>query len=272
MGLSDRMKPTLQRLAVLAGTIAAAAGAFAQGSQIPTGNWQSAGTATYTNPALTGAELYLDIDVAKDGSFRGVWGRYLCTSFPGAYASSIHSCTRTGSNRVSGRFGPGRRGLIDLERLGRSAFSWTAPATGELAIELPKNWQGSDAILYRARLTRDGKEKPAARSSAARDEGPLLSANALYREFERDSSGALKRYAGKTLVLEGRRGALVPLGDGGAAIHIPDGATSRALVLVFPDRKQADGIKEGAQFRFSCTVVHFDYQYVYMENCAIARE
>jgi len=265
------MKTRLRDFALLAGTIAAV-GAFAQESRIPTGSWQSAGSATYTNPALTGADLYLDINVAKDGSFRGTWGQYLCTAYPGAYGISTYSCTRTGSNRVSGRFGPRRQGTIDLDKLGRSPFAWTAPSADEVAIDLPKNWQGSDAVLYRARLTRDGKEKPAARSSAARDEGPLLSANALYREFARDSSAALKRYGGKTLVLEGRRGALVPLSDGGAAIHIPDGATSRALVLVFPERKQVDGIKEGAQFRFSCTVVHFDYQYVYMENCAITRE
>ena len=121
-------------------------------------------------------------------------------------------------------------------------------------------------------MTRDGKQKPTARSSPAPDEGPLLSANALYREFDRDSSAALKRHGGKTLVLEGRRGALVPLSGGGAAIHVPDGHTARALVLVFADVKQVNGIGEGVQFRFRCTVAHFDYQYVYMENCAIVRE
>jgi len=264
------MKPA-RRLAVLAALTVAAVGAFAQEPQAPTGKWRSAERATYTNPALTGAELYLDIEVTKDGSFRGAWGQYFCTAYPGAYGISVHSCTRLGSNRVSGRFAPGGQGTIDLDKLGRSGFLWTASA-GELAIDLPKNWQGDDAILYRGRLTRDGNTKPATRSGPTRDEGPLLSANALYREFEKDSGAALKRHAGKTLVLEGRRGALVPLSGGGVAVHIPDGATNRALVLVFQDRKQVDGIKEGAQFRFTCTVVHFDYQYVYMENCAITRE
>jgi hypothetical protein len=265
------MKTRLRDLAFLAGTIAAL-GAFAQESRIPTGNWQSARSATYTNPALTGADLYLDINVAKDGSFRGTWGQYLCTAYPGAHGISIYSCTRTGSNRVSGRFGPGRQGSIDLDKLGRSPFAWNAPAPGEVVIDLPKNWQGSDAVLYRARMTRDGKQKPTARSSPAPDEGPLLSANALYREFDRNSSAALKRHGGKTLVLEGRRGALVPLSGGGAAIHVPDSHTARALVLVFADVKQVNGIGEGVQFRFRCTVAHFDYQYVYMENCAIVRE
>ena len=239
---------------------------------MPTGSWQSAGSATYTNPALTGADLYLDINVSKDGNFRGTWGQYLCTAYPGAYGISTYSCTRAGSNRVSGRFDARGQGTIDLDKLGRSPFAWTAPSADEVAIDLPKNWQGSDAVLYRARMTRDGKQKPTARSSPVRDEGRLLSANALYREFEKDSSAALKRHGGKTLVLEGRRGALVPLSGGGAAIHVPDGRTARALVLVFADVKQVNKIGEGVQFRFRCTVAHFDYQYVYMENCAIVRE
>ena len=161
--------------------------------------------------------------------------------------------------------------MIDLGRLGRSAFSWGAPAVDELTIDLPKNWQGGDAILYRARLTRDGKGKPATATPPARDAGPLLSANALYREFNQDFKSALGRYAGKTLVLEGRRGTLIPLSDGGAAIHIADGFTSRALVLVFDNLRDVSGLSEGAQFRFACTVESFDYQYVHMEDCSIVR-
>ena len=91
------MKPTLRLLAVLVVSIAAVAG-MAQEPQLPTGNWRSTASATYTNPALTGAELYLSIDVAKDGSFQGVWGQYLCNAYPGAYGISIYSCNRTGSN------------------------------------------------------------------------------------------------------------------------------------------------------------------------------
>lgn len=264
------MKSMLRRLTVLVVSIAAVTG-VAQEQRLPTGNWQSASTATYTNPALTGAELSLNIDVAKDGSFQGVWGQYLCNAYPGAYGISIHSCNRIGSNRVSGRFGPGREGVIDLEQLGSSAFSWTTPSIDELALDLPKNWQGSDAILYRARLTRDGKGKPVAAAGAVHDEGPPLSANALYREFKQDDKAALQRYGGKTLVLEGRRGTLTPLSGGGAAIHIPDGFTSRALVLVFPDPKEVSGIGEGAQFRFRCTVSSFEYQYVHMETCSVVR-
>lgn len=262
------MKPMLQVLMILTVAIATA-GAFAEEPRIPAGNWQSSPRATYTNPFLVGSEVYLNIDVAKDGSFRGKWSQYFCTSYAGAYGLTIHSCSASLSYRVSGKFGPDRRGVIDLQKLGRSAFSWTAPAANELAIDLPKNWQGDPATLYRARLTRDGKRKPATGSALASTQGPQLSAVVLYREFVKNSDAALARYRGKTLVLEGRRGELIMLSDGGAAIHVADGFTSRALVLVFPQAKQVSGINEGARFRFKCTVAGFDYQYVQMENCSI---
>jgi hypothetical protein len=262
------MTPTLRRLAIVAAILTAASGE-AQETPLPSGKWQSSASATYTNPALTGSRLYLDIDVAKDGSFRGVWGQYLCTAYPGAYGISVHSCSRSGSNPVSGRFGPDRGGTIDLERLGRSAFTWATPRVDELEIDLPKHWRGSDAILYQARLTRDGKDKPAAAAEPPRDEGPLLSAVVLYREFKADSKTALARHGGKTLVLEGRRGTLIPLSTGGAAIHVPDGFTSRALVLSFANLKEVDTIGEGARFRFRCNVSSFDYQYLHMDNCSI---
>jgi len=266
------MKPTRLRPAIWAVSMAAMIG-MAQEPQAPAGNWQSASHATYTNPALTGAELYLNVDVAKDGTFRGEWSQYLCNSYPGAYGTFIYSCQRVGSHPVSGRFGPDGQGTIDLEQLGRSAFTWTTPGPEALALELPKNWQGSDAILYRARLTRDGKDKPATAAGAdtAREEGPVLSSVALYREFRQNEKAALERYRGRTLVLDGRRGTLIERSDGGGAIHIADGYTSRALVLTFDDFREISDLGEGAQFRFRCTVAHFDYQYVYMENCSIVR-
>ena len=262
------MRPTLRGLAILAAILAATAGE-AQETQLPSGKWQSSASATYANPALTGSRLFLDIDVANDGSFRGVWGQYSCTAYPGAYGVSIYSCSRTGSNRVSGRFGPGRGGSIDLEQLGRSTFTWAAPRAGELELDLPKHWRGSDAVLYEARLTRDGKGKPSAAAEPPRDEGPLPSAVALYREFKADSKAALARHGGNTLVLEGRRGTLIPLSNGGAAIHVADGFTSRALVLSFADLNEVSRIGEGAPFRFKCTVSSFDYQYLHMEKCSI---
>jgi hypothetical protein len=260
-------------LALVAVCFAPAPAAFAQAASLPVGTWRSPPSATHTNPAYTSSELYLDIQVGADGAFRGTWGQYFCTAYPGAYGVGVYSCTRTGGQRVSGRFGADRKGTIDLDRLGRSAFTWAAPAADELAIELPKHWQGSDAILYRARMTRDGKARPqtATPSAPARDEGPLLSANALYREFRKDERAALARHAGRTLVLEGRRGRVIALSDGGAAVHVPDGFTDRALVLFFRSPNDVGAIGEGAAFRFRCTVANFDYQYVQMENCSVER-
>jgi len=270
--MRTRTRKTLQQLVFIAATLAVPAGVFAQGSGTPTGNWQSPGHVTYTNPFLAGDEFFLNIDVAKDGSFRGTWSQYFCMSSVGAYGVRIISCSKTGSDGVTGKFGAGNEGVIDLEKLGRSAFTWKAPTADELAIDLPQNWQDpNDAVLYRARMTRDGKEKPAA-SSRPRDEGPPLSAIALYREFKQNQDVAIKKYRGTTQVLEGRRGELIPLGSGGVAVNIPDGFTSRALNLWFPDSRQVEGIDEGAKFRFECTVKHFDYQYLIMENCTVVRE
>jgi hypothetical protein len=278
------MKTTLRRFTVLVVSLAAAT-TLAQEAQLPSGNWQSTAHATYTNPALTGAELYLSIDVARDGRFQGEWGQYLCDSYPGAYGISIYSCRRTGSNRVSGKFGPDRGGVIDLEKLGRSAFTWAVPGADELALDLPKNWQGGDAILYRARLTRDGKGKPAAAAGSAvkddkkieRSQGDsaatsseLLSANALYREFQDNPVDASDKYVDHAVVLRGRRGEMVLLPDGvGAAVHIADGGRPKALILSFPDRKQLKGLDRDAVFRFKCTVTKYDFGTVWMEGCSI---
>ena len=77
------MKRALQCLTLFAASIAAAVGASAQEPAFPVGTWQSATSETYTNPlhpVLTGAELYLKIDVSNDGSFRGEWGEYFCSA------------------------------------------------------------------------------------------------------------------------------------------------------------------------------------------------
>ncbi len=274
------MKPAFQRLMVCFSSIALTAGVLAQEPAIPAGHWESVASETYStalHPVPSGAEFYLEIDVAADGSFRGEWGEYSCSGMSlGAYGFATFPCRFSGSRATaSGRFGPDGQGVIELGRLGRSGFSWTQPASGELAIDLPKGWRG-DAVLWRARLTRDGKGKPAgaaastgASGAPAGDAGPLLSANALYREFIKSESAALARHAGRTLVLEGRRGTLIELSDGGAAIHIADGFTSRALVLFFNDLRQVRGISEGQQFRFQCRVDSFDYLYVHLENCSL---
>jgi hypothetical protein len=267
-----RKTTTLQGLALIAATLALPVGAIAQQSPTPAGNWQSPGHVTYTNPFLAGDEFSLNIDVAKDGSFRGTWGQYFCMSSIGAMGVAIISCSQSGSDAVTGKFGPGDKGVINLERLGRSEFTWKAPAADELAIDLPQHWKGEDeAVLYRARMSRDGKAKPKY-TSATKDSGPPLSAELFYREFKQNSDAALGKYRGTTQVLEGRRGELIPLSWGAVAVNITDGFTVRALNLEFPEPKQLEGIDEGAKFRFKCTVLHFDYQYVRMDNCTVLRE
>jgi hypothetical protein len=261
----------MARVIVFALSIATAPVALAQQPPAPAGNWQSARSDTFTSPlhpVVTRAEFYLNIDVANDGSFRGQWGEYACVPSIGAYGYSTFPCSSTGKGRVSGTFSPAGQGVIELEKLGRSAFSWSTPSVSELAIDLPREWQGSERVFHRARMTRDGRPRPA---SPKPDEGPLLSAPALYREFLKDEKGTLARYKGTTLVLEGRRGTLIQMSDGGAAIHVPDGYQPRALVLLFRNLNDVSGIAEGAAFRFRCTVDDWAYQYVHLNGCSIVR-
>ena len=263
----------MARLLVFTLSIAtAAAGALARQQIVPAGNWQSVRNETYSSPlhpVVTRAEFYLNIDIASDGSFRGQWGEYTCVPSIGAYGYSTYPCrSAASSGRVSGNFSRPGQGVIELEKLGRSTFNWSAPSINELAIDLPRNWQGSEAVFHRARMTRDGRPKPA---TPKPDEGPLLSAPALYREFLKDEQGTLAKYKGRTLVLEGRRGTLIQMSDGGAAIHVPDGYQPRALVLLFRRLSDVGGIDEGAQFRFRRSVDDWAYQYVHLDNCTVVR-
>jgi hypothetical protein len=233
-GVGALVLAALQRVTVFVASIAAAVGALAQEPAFPAGHWEAVSSETYPPHSTQSSR-------APSSTSRSMCRTTAASAANGAStivrasprvpsASVTFPCRFSGTSApVSGRFGRGGQGMIDLGRLGRSALSWTAPAAGELALDLPKDWRG-DAVLWRARLTRDGKGKPRARRHQV-TRGPLLSANALYREFNKDSNAALRRHAGTTLVLEGRRGTLIELSDGGAAIHIADGFTSRALVL-----------------------------------------
>jgi hypothetical protein len=212
--------------------------------------------------------VYLNIDVSNDGSFRGDWGAYSCSSSIGAYGTAAFDCGSRTSGRVTGTFAMGGQGVIELEKLGRTAFSWTMPSAMELAIDLPKNWTGGQPAYIRARMTREGKAKPPPPNP---NDLPVLSAQALYREFQKDEKGALARYKGRTLVLEGRKGAQIQMTGGGAAVHIPDGFQPRALVLIFRNSNEISGISEGATFRFSCGFDDWAYQYVHLNNCSVVR-
>ena len=184
--------------------LAIATGVLAQQLTPAAGNWQSARNDTFTSPlhpVVTRAEFYLNIDVANDGSFRGEWGEYACVPSIGAYGYSTFPCRSSISNgRVSGKFGPAGQGVIELQRLGRSGLNWSTPSINELAIDLPRNWQGSEAVFHRARMTRDGKPRP---PSPKPDEGPLLSAPALLPRVSERREDDAPPLQGCELVLEG---------------------------------------------------------------------
>lgn len=98
----------------------------------------------------------------------------------------------------------------------------------------------------------------------------LLSANALYREFQNNPVDASAKYVDQAVVLQGRRGEMVLLSDGvGAAVHIADGGRPNALILSFPNRQQLKGLDRDAVFRFKCTVTDYEFGTVWMEGCSI---
>ena len=99
-----------------------------------------------------------------------------------------------------------------------------------------------------------------------------LSANALYREFQDNPVDATDRYAGRAVILEGLRGEMILAPDGvQAAVHVPDGSRSNALILAFSDRNQLRGIGRGQRFRFKCVVDKYQSPVLWMEDCSIER-
>lgn len=238
-------------------------------SQAPVGAWQSPKSVTFTNPALAGSEFALDVEIGADGRFRGAWGQYLCTSFPGAYGIAIISCSRGKGGAARGAFASDGTGQIDLDGLGRTGFRWGRSGE-EVMLELPRDWQDAETpVLYRSRLTSGSSGGSARSRSPGKTQDRPFSSVALYREFVANREAATARHAGKAYSLEGLRGTFIRLSSGGAAIHVPDGTQPRALVLMFDDVDQVEGLVEGAPFRFQCTVGGFEYGYLTMTNCSL---
>lgn len=105
------------------------------------------------------------------------------------------------------------------------------------------------------------------------DDPRLLSANALYREFQNNPVDARNKYGGKTVVLEGLRGDIVsPPDEVYAAVHIADSGRPNALILSFSNRNDLAGINRSQKFRFRCTVKKYEYSIVWMEDCTIERD
>ena len=142
-------------------SLALAQGTSAGGSPAAelSGRWVSTEYVTFTNPTRAGSAFFLDIVIAKDGTFQGVWDAYTCFSYPGAYSTMTISCSRTKRPaKARGKFNLTEgSGEIELERLGRSSFKY-APGP-RLNLELPKGWlKQGDPVLYTSQLVRKPKQ------------------------------------------------------------------------------------------------------------------
>lgn len=99
----------------------------------------------------------------------------------------------------------------------------------------------------------------------------LLSANALYREFQDNEVDAARRHAGRMVTLEGLRGEVIATSGGAAAVHIADRYKSNALILSFPDGSQIRSLERGQRFRFRCTLSEYKYLSLWLDGCSIDR-
>ncbi len=120
-------------------------------SAIQGGRWASADWASYTNAGMVSANFYLEITIASDGGFRGSWARYPCV-VPPTYG--IWSCGKGDlEGSASGQLDASGTGWIQLDRLGRSTLTWRFKSASELALELPRDWQG-ERVLFQSTLKR----------------------------------------------------------------------------------------------------------------------
>ncbi len=122
------------------------------------GHWVSTEHVTFTNPSRAGSSFYLDIVIAKDGTFQGVWDAYTCFSYPGAYSTMTISCSRVKKPaKARGKLNLATgSGELELEQLGRSSFKYTLGP--KLTLELPKDWlKQGDPVLYTSQLARKPK-------------------------------------------------------------------------------------------------------------------
>jgi len=122
------------------------------------GRWVSTQHVTFTNASLAGSSFFLDIVIAKDGTFQGTWDTYTCISYTGPYSTMMISCRRVQRpTKVRGKSDlTARRGELELDQLGRTSFAYTLGT--ELLLELPRDWlKQGDAVLYTSKLARPSK-------------------------------------------------------------------------------------------------------------------
>ena len=145
-------------LAVAAGAALPIEGFAAKEADPVSGRWTSNDNVAMTSPKA-GAKFFLDIVVAKDGSFKGSWEEYVCFNYPGPYGIVTISCQRSRKPApASGRLdNAARTGTIELQRLGKSAFRFKSGSNQkgqpQLEIELPREWLKQGApVLYETSL------------------------------------------------------------------------------------------------------------------------
>jgi hypothetical protein len=119
------------------------------------GRWASTQHVTFTNPSRAGSAFFLDVVIAKDGTFQGVWDAYTCFSYPGAYSTVTISCSRVKKPaKARGKLNlTTGSGELELDQLGRSSFKYTLGP--KLTLELPKDWlKQGDPVMYTSQLER----------------------------------------------------------------------------------------------------------------------
>lgn len=131
----------------------------AHAATVTPGRWASNDNVSMSGSAKAGAKFFLDIVLAKDGSFRGSWEEYVCFNYPGAYGINIVACQRSKkASAASGRLDLGAgAGEIELERLGETSCRFrlisNAKGQAQLEIELPREWlKQGDSVLYETSL------------------------------------------------------------------------------------------------------------------------
>lgn len=119
------------------------------------GHWVSPGSVSFSDPLLAGSSFFLDIVIARDGTFEGAWDQYSCFSFRGGFNIMITSCTRAQRPaKVYGQFSEAtQNGVIVLDQVGRTSFAYSLGT--KLFLELPEDWLKEDIpVLCKSELVR----------------------------------------------------------------------------------------------------------------------
>jgi hypothetical protein len=158
-----KLDPTWRTIATIAGACAilwTEIGATEKSDAgVASGRWTSNDNVAMAGTAKAGAKFFLDIVVARDGSFQGSWEQYVCFNYPGAYGIVTVACQRSRKPEpASGRLDTASRtGQIELKALGKTSLRFRSASNHkgqpQLEIELPREWlKQGDPVLYETSL------------------------------------------------------------------------------------------------------------------------